>query len=61
VIGAGEATGTDTDDALRSFLDEARRGGHSARDAVAAAVARFGIGRREAYAAWEAPKRDPSA
>jgi 16S rRNA (cytidine1402-2'-O)-methyltransferase len=43
---------------LGIFLRERRAAGGSARDAVAAAVARFGVSRRSAYAAWEAVKTE---
>lgn len=38
---------------MRAFLAGHLRSGASARDAVAAAVARFGVARRAAYAAWQ--------
>ncbi len=44
--------------ALHAFLAERLAAGSSARDAVAAAMARFGIARRAAYAAWERVKAD---
>lgn len=42
--------------ALHAFLAERLAAGVSARDAVAAAMARFGLSRRAAYAAWEQAK-----
>ncbi|HLZ70340.1 MAG TPA: 16S rRNA (cytidine(1402)-2'-O)-methyltransferase [Dehalococcoidia bacterium] len=44
--------------ALQGFLAERVAVGSSARDAVAAAMARFGVSRRAAYAAWERAKAD---
>jgi len=44
--------------ALHAFLAERLAAGSSARDAVAAAMARFGLARRAAYAAWEQAKHD---
>ncbi len=53
-IGGEPVDGT----ALRAFLSERVTAGSSARDAVAAAIARFGLPRRAAYAAWEQAKAD---
>ncbi len=61
VIAAAEraAPGEAADQAvLHAFLAERLAAGNSARDAVAAAMARFGIARRAAYAAWEQAKAE---
>jgi 16S rRNA (cytidine1402-2'-O)-methyltransferase len=52
----GIAAATTVTDGLAKFLDAQRATGATARDAVAAAQARFGVARRLAYAAWEAGK-----
>lgn len=59
IEGARTEVATTADD-LAAFLDGQRAAGRSARDAVAAAVARFGLSRREAYGAWEGGKREGS-
>jgi 16S rRNA (cytidine1402-2'-O)-methyltransferase len=46
--------------ALASFLQERAALGTSGRDAVAAAVTRFGISRRQAYIAWQDRQRQQS-
>lgn len=59
VIAAAAHTAYDeaTDEpALHAFLVERLAAGSSARDAVAAAMARFGLSRRAAYTAWEQVK-----
>jgi 16S rRNA (cytidine1402-2'-O)-methyltransferase len=43
---------------LDSFFSQQRESGASARDAIAAAMARFGVSRRVAYASWEAGKEN---
>jgi 16S rRNA (cytidine1402-2'-O)-methyltransferase len=58
VIEGVAATATTTNQAeLTIFLEAQRAAGATARDAVAAAQARFGVARRVAYAAWEAGKQ----
>jgi 16S rRNA (cytidine1402-2'-O)-methyltransferase len=64
VIAAAEraAPGEAADAAeLNAFLAERLAAGSSARDAVAAAMARFGLSRRAAYAAWEQTKGNADA
>ncbi|HEY7293981.1 MAG TPA: ribosomal RNA small subunit methyltransferase I, partial [Dehalococcoidia bacterium] len=55
IAGAGRSGAGETADeaALHRFLAERLAVGVSARDAVSAAMARFGLSRRAAYAAWE--------
>ena len=55
VIAPADVATADTA-ALTAFVAEQRAAGASARDAVAATMARFGVSRRLAYAAWEAGK-----
>lgn len=52
VIAAAAPAATDDAPDLARFLAERRAAGAGARDAVAAAMARFGVSRRTAYDAW---------
>lgn len=54
VIAAGETRANAVSDAeLVVFLDDQRSAGVTARDAIAAAIARFGVSRRQAYEVWQ--------
>jgi 16S rRNA (cytidine1402-2'-O)-methyltransferase len=51
-VGTGTREQEETE-SLAAFLRGRAAAGDTARDAVAAAVARFGVGRRAAYAEWQ--------
>jgi len=63
VIGGSDGPAVDgpSPDELTAFLRERAAEGLSARDAVGAAVARFGTPRRAVYSAWEALKAQSGA